>query len=486
MSAFTQQHLPILPIVLPLLGAALALAAGEKNVLLQRAIAWSVVLLLLLLAIAAINNTAAVAQSIYLIGNWQAPFGIALLFDKLSAIMLTLTASVATVSLYAAQRAKLDGGRYFTPLFMLQLMGLNGAFLTADLFNLFVFFEVLLAASYGLLLQYANRSRTNAATHYVVINLIGSALFLIAVSLLYGVTGTLNMADLSQKIAVVTTDSRGLVLAAGFILVTVFAIKAALLPLNFWLTGTYQSAIAPVSVLFALMTKVGVIAIYRTMTLIFPQDSFAHTPILQALLVVAPLTMLIAALGALAARDLKVLIGWSIIASAAMLLTALAIGNDRALSGALFYLVGSTFASASLFLLSAKFDETRTVTSAQTSAQWSWIGALFFLAAATTAGLPPFSGFIGKAVTLAGAADHTWQAWVFAAVLVSGFFFIIAFARMGSRLLWKRDATIPDAGFFIASRHFIAHAHRAICFCGAGSALYRCCGKRNSPICDLA
>ena len=447
MSAFIQHHLPILPIVLPLLGAALALVGGEKSITLQRATAWGVMLLLLLLAAVAINSTAAGAQSVYLIGNWQAPFGIALLLDKLSAIMLALTAIVAAVSLYAAQRAQLDSGTYFTPLFMLQLMGLNGAFLTADLFNLFVFFEVLLAASYGLLLQQTNSVRTNTATHYVVINLIGSALFLIAVSLLYGVTGTLNMADLSQKIAMVAPASRGLVMAAGFMLVTVFAIKAALLPLNFWLTGTYGSAIVPVAALFALMTKVGVIAIYRTLILIFPQDSYAHAPMVQTLIVIAPLTMLVAAMGAIAARELKVLIGWSVVASAAMLVAALAIGGSLALSGALFYLIGSTLAAALLFLLAARIDETRAPVTAQTSSDWGSVGALFFIAAAVAAGLPPFSGFIGKAVVLAGATEHPWRGWIFAAVLMTGLFFIIAFARMGSRLLWKRDASISAEGF---------------------------------------
>ncbi len=445
------KHLPILPIVIPLMGAALSLVVGEKFIARQQLIAWICVLLMLGVGVAAIQHTASGYLSVYLVGNWQAPFGIALALDKLSALMLLLTAAIAAVVLLAAQRSALTKDTFFIPLFLLQLMGLNGAFLTADLFNLFVFFEVLLAASYGLLLQQPDRAKTNAATHYVVINLIGSALFLIAATLLYGVTGTLNMADLSQKINALPPASRPLAVSAGFILLTVFAIKAALLPLNFWLTGTYRAAAMPVAALFALLTKVGIVAIIRTLTLIYPDGTFGNVAMNKVLIVAAPITMLIAACGALVARELKTLIGWSIVASAGMLVTAVAIGNAKALSGALFYLLGSTMASACLFLIASAIVDNNALKSTSTTSKqptWLYTSALFLICAMTLTAMPPFSGFIGKAVILAGAAQHLWPTWLTAMVLVSGLFMLVAYVRLGSRLFFSHDAsTLSSIGY---------------------------------------
>jgi multicomponent K+:H+ antiporter subunit D len=441
-NAFLASHLPMLPIVLPLLAAALMLTIGEPRMQMQRIIGWVTVTLMLAVAVLAFLRAAEGQQFVYLLGNWRVPFGIALALDKLTAVMLLLTAVIAAAILWSAQHKP---GTFFLPLFMLQLMGLNGAFLTADLFNLFVFFEVLLAASYGMLLQHADRQKTNAATHYVVINLVGSALFLIAVSLLYGVTGTLNMADLSQRVGAIAPQSRALVAAAGFLLIVVFAIKAAILPLNFWLTGTYRAAVLPVAALFALMTKVGVVAIARTLTLIFPDGGQIHEHISQVLLVMSPLTMLVAGLGALAARDVRTLIGWSVVASAGMLITALAIGNTKAISGALFYLVGSTLATAMMFLNAASLDQAsaRIAADGETpSSAWGWTGAMFFVGAAALAGLPPFSGFIGKAGILAASSSSVWQVWIWTSVLVAGLLSMLAYARMGSQLFWKRDAVL--------------------------------------------
>ncbi len=456
MIEWLNQHLPVLPVVVPLCAAALALMIGDKRILIQRSIAAIAVVLLLVVGIMAIQTTATGRLPVYLLGNWQAPFGIVLALDKLAAIMLMLTALIsATVLAAASAKAgksalgpdgpvkRVDSGVYFYPLFMLQVMGLNGAFLTADLFNLFVFFEVLLAASYGMLLQHTDRSRANAASHYVVINLFGAALFLIGVAVLYGVTGTLNMSDLSQKIHAVPAGSRALVTAAGFLLLVVFSIKSALLPLNFWLTGTYGRALLPVAALFALMTKVGVVAIARTLTLIYPDGGEINAHMRDVLLILAPVTFLIAAFGAMAARELKVLIGWSVVGSAAMMITALAIGNAKAISGALFYLIGGTIATALLFLNAAAIDATLAEATKRTksnNAHWSWTGALFLIGAVAIAGVPPFAGFIGKAVILMGATQHAWSAWILTSILVASLLMIVAYARLGSRLFWKRDA----------------------------------------------
>jgi len=425
------KHLPVLPIAIALVAAAWCLSVAESNTRLQRGVTWAALLLLLAVALFAVNRTARGEQFVYLLGNWKAPYGIALVVDKLTAIMLLLTTFIGAVVFAATNSKPADGkpvssGTYFAPLFLLQLVGLNGAFLTADLFNLFVFFEVLLAASYGMLLQHSDQRRTNAAIHYVVINLVGSAIFLIAVSLLYGVTGTLNMADLSQRVSVIPAHSQAL---------------AA--PLNFWLTNTYRAAVLPVAALFALMTKVGVVAIIRTMTLIFPEGGIINQYMSQALLIIAPLTLLVAAAGALSARDVRSLIGWSVVASAGLLVCAVAMGGTMALSGALFYLIGSTLATALLFLNTTAIDEAGprlAAADAVPGAAWAWTGALFFIGAAALAGLPPFAGFIGKAVVLAGSVNQAWQVWLWFAILGGGLVSMLAYARMGSRLFWKRDA----------------------------------------------
>jgi multicomponent K+:H+ antiporter subunit D len=440
-------HLPVLPIVVPLMaGAALlvpALATPQRS----RAVVWASLAVLAAVAVTALLRTADGHPGVYLLGNWPAPFGIVLVIDKLTAIMLALVAVIGGAAFAASGGMKTPAHDWFAPLFLFQLAGLNGAFLTADLFNLFVFFEVLLAASYGLLLQQADRARVGAATHYVVINLVGSALFLIAVSLIYGVTGTLNMADLSQRLGAVSPHARGLVAAAGALLVVVFAIKAALLPLNFWLTRTYSAAVFPVAALFALMTKVGVVAIFRTLTQLYPIEGDINRAISSVLMWVGPLTLFVGALGALAARTLPVLIGWSVVSSAGLMVTALALGTPRALSGAMFYLIGSTVATALLFLLAATIDASRAKhveAGSASSSRWAIVGTLFAIGVVAIAGLPPLAGFIGKATVLAGATSHAQGGMVIAVVLTGGLMSLIAYARMGSQLFWKRSAVIEN------------------------------------------
>jgi multicomponent K+:H+ antiporter subunit D len=279
----------------------------------------------------------------YLLSNWQAPFGIVLAVDRLAALMLTLTAVLALASLLAAAPRWHRRGAHFHPLFQMQVMGLNGAFLTADLFNLFVFFEVLLIASYGLLLHGGGRRRLHASLHYVTLNLVGSALFLLGVSLLYGVTGTLNMADLAVKVAQAPEADVGLLHAAGLLLLVVFGLKAAVLPLGLWLPTTYSAASAPVAALFLL---------------------------------------------------------------------AELIARQRGDPG------GALVAGPAV-------------------RQPALLGGTFLLAGATLAGLPPFSGFVGKLLILRGALGQGGGFAVWAALLLSGFALLIAFSRAGSRLFWK-------------------------------------------------
>ena len=266
-------HLMLLPIVLPLLTAALMLLLREEQQRTKLVLNLGSTLLGLLVAVVLLVWTdqqgEPATMGIYLPGNWPAPFGIVLALDRLSALMLVLTSCVGLASALYASAGWHRVGVHYHPLFQFQLMGLCGAFLTADLFNLFVFFEIVLAASYGLLLHGSGRARVIAGLHFIAINLAASSLFLIGVSMLYGLTGTLNMADLAQSVALVQESDRGLLHAAAAILATAFLIKAAVWPLNFWLVPAYSAATAPVGALFAIMTKVGVYAILRLWTLVF-------------------------------------------------------------------------------------------------------------------------------------------------------------------------------------------------------------------------
>jgi multicomponent K+:H+ antiporter subunit D len=292
-------HLIVAPVVLPLVAGALCVLLDSRWARVTAALSLAATLAQLAIAVALLHQAADGRVQAYLLGNWEAPFGIALALDRLSALMLLLTALVALLALLYALSGEDRRGTHFHALFQLQLMGLAGAFLTADLFNLFVFFEVLLAASYGLLLhgQAAGQTeRYKATVHYVVFNLVGSSLFLIAVSLLYGLTGTLNMADLALRLGGLPAESAALAQAAALMLLTVFAVKAALLPLYFWLPDAYASATAPVAALFAIMTKVGIYAIARTTTLMFGNGedgtagatALVFTPMLPALALAPP------------------------------------------------------------------------------------------------------------------------------------------------------------------------------------------------------
>lgn len=435
-------HLLIAPIALPLLvGAALVLLekaqsrwAAAVSLASSLALVWVSVQLLL-------QAQGGEVQA-YLLGNWQAPWGIALALDRLSALMLVLTSLVALASLVYALGGDDRKGLHFNALLQFQLMGLNGAFLTADLFNLFVFFEVLLAASYGLLLHGASTERLKASVHYVVFNLTGSALFLVAVSLLYALTGTLNMADLAVKLPQLGAENAKLAQAAVLLLVVVFGVKAALLPLYFWLPATYAAASAPVAALFAIMTKVGVYAIARVSTLTTGDGGGYLSGLLNTVLPVLGLgTLVLAAVGAFAAQQLRGLVAYLVVASAGTLLLAIGLGTPGTFAAALFYLVNSTLVGCLWFLLADRIAWARGgddgLSPRGLQHGWAWFGALFFVSAVAVAGVPPLAGFLGKALLLQAAGTTPLGAWVVGLVLASSLIVMVALARAGSRLFWK-------------------------------------------------
>jgi multicomponent K+:H+ antiporter subunit D len=444
-------HLAVAPVVLPLVAGALCLLLDARAPRLAAALSLLATLALGAIAALLVLQAAQGPVQAYLLGNWPAAFGIALALDRLSALMLLLTALVALPALLYALAGEHRRGLHFHALFQFQLMGLNGAFLTADLFNLFVFFEVLLAASYGLMLHgqgAGQRERLKATVHYVVFNLAGSALFLFAVSLLYGLAGTLNMASLAIRLAELPAESAALAQAAALMLLVVFAVKAALLPLYFWLPDAYASATAPVAALFALLTKVGVYAIARTTTLLFGEGSGSAAALVftPALPLLALATLVLAAVGVLAARRLRNLIAYLVVASAGTLLLCIGLGTRDGVAAGLFYLVNSTLVAAVWFLIADRVAAARSSgdallqPAALAARAWAPLGVAFFIAAVAVAGMPPLAGFFGKALLLQAAGDTPLAAWSVALVLGSSLATVVALARAGSSLFWKPGA----------------------------------------------
>jgi multicomponent K+:H+ antiporter subunit D len=481
-------HLIAAPILLPLLTAAIMLMLGEKHRPLKAKINLfsSLVGLFISVMLLQWTQTTGVPGSIgvYLPGNWQAPFGIVLVVDRLSALMLVLTGIIGVSALLFAM-ARWDGaGSSFHALFQIQLMGLYGAFLTADLFNLFVFFEVLLAASYGLLLHGSGRARVSSGLHYISINLLASSLFLIGAALIYGVTGTLNMADLAMKIPLVPEADRGLLHAGAGILAVAFLAKAGMWPLNFWLVPAYSSASAPVAAMFAIMTKVGVYTLLRLWTLLFSGQAGASAFFGGDWLIYGGMaTMACAGLAILAAQRLERMASLSILVSAGILLSAIGFAQPNLIGAALFYLVSSTLALSALFLLAELIERSRSANEIpledegellprpQESLQppkginlddeqkavvgqvipWTmaFLGLSFIACALLIIGMPPLSGFIGK-LGLIGAllnplglgteAPLSPGAWGLLALLIlTGLASLMAFSRLGIQRFWTPE-----------------------------------------------
>jgi multicomponent K+:H+ antiporter subunit D len=360
--------------------------------------------------------------------------------------MLLLTAILAVVvAIYAAQ-AWDKRGRHFHALFQFQLMGVNGAFLTGDVFNLFVFFEVLLIASYGLMLHGAGARRITEGLKYVAINLAGSTLFLFAVGLIYALTGTLNMADLAVKVGQVPPSDLALLRLGGALLLIVFAIKGALVPLHLWLPGTYGAASPPVAAFFAIMTKVGAYAILRVYVLIFGGGAGAASWLAEPyILPAAAVTLLLGMIGVLASRTLTALAVYALVGSVGTLMLAVGLFDETATSAALYYLIHSTLAGAALFLLADLVARRRggavdRLVAAPPFAQLDLLAGLFFLAAIAAVGLPPLSGFVGKILILEALADSPHWVLLWSVVLIGSLIALIGFARAGTVVFWKCEA----------------------------------------------
>lgn len=407
-------HWLILPILLPLFaGSLLLLPLAERW---QRGLSLLAALALIPLSLLLIRTAASGDLSVYALGNWAAPFGIVLMLDRLAALMLLATAVLGSAALIYALRGEDRLGKHFHALFQFQLLGINGAFLTGDLFNLFVFFEILLIASYALLLHGGGAERVRSGLHYVILNLVGSAFFLIAVGTLYGLTGTLNMADMAQKIAMADAERAPLLAAAGLLLLVVFALKAALLPLYFWLPRAYATASAPVAALFAIMTKVGIYSILRVYTLVFGDAAGELANLAQAWL-------------------------WP------LALATLGLGAIGALAASLYYLLHSTWIAGGLFLLAdlvarQRGDKAGDLVQGPALQNPRLLGGAFFIGAIAVAGLPPLSGFFGKVMLLQSVAPGSQALALWSVVLGSGLVALVALSRAGSTLFWRTGHTV--------------------------------------------
>ena len=383
---------------------------------------------------------------VYQLGEWAAPFGIVLVLDRLSALMLVLTYGLATPLLWFASKEWDERGRYFHTMFHFLLMGLSGAFLTGDLFNLFVFFEILLMASYVLLLHGQGKVRFQLGIHYVTINLAASALFLIGLGMIYGSVGSLNMVDVARLLPTLEHDQHRLAIAGGLLLFVVFGIKAAMLPVGFWLPKTYAVATTPVAAIFTIMTKVGIYAILRVNGTVF-NDELGRELLQNWLLPIGLITSLYGVIGALGADRLRRFVGFMILSSIGTILIAISLFNTAAWSAALYYLVHSTVVAASFYLLCGWITSQRGefkdhLKVAPKMKQEKAIAASFFIIALIMAGLPPFSGFLGKVLLLQATAHQAYQGWIIAIVLIVSLLSIIAFTRVGFILFWR--ATVPE------------------------------------------
>ena len=453
--------LVIAPVLVPLVAGILLLLFRARELRGRRAFSLLAVAVQIALALGLMAATHHGDILTYHLGNWPAPYGIVLVADRLAAWLLLITALLAGFALWQACQGLDRRGRHFHVLFQWQLFGLNGAFLTGDLFNLFVFFEVLLLASYGLVLHGGGPARTRAGLHYVVVNLAGSALFLIAAGLLYGIFGTLNLAHLARLMTAMPAENLGPARTALLLLLGVFALKAALLPLHLWLPATYASALAPVAALFAIMTKVGAYAILRVATLLLgAQAGDGLAGLYEAwLLSLAQATLVAGMLGALAAPSLGRQTAWLVVASVGTLLIAFGLGDREALAAGLYYLPHSSFAAAALFMLAVPIARGRgTLTDRFVPGpdipRAPLVGTLFFLCAILLAGLPPLSGFLGKVLLLQAALDQPGWPWILATVLTAGLLGLVALARSGSLLFFRSAA--PSQGQELAATRTLA------------------------------
>lgn len=441
------------PVLVCLLGAGITFLAGRRP-LLQRIVSITAVAIVCVVGLALVWITDSRTLVLW-VGDWPKALGIALVSDRLSALMLVVAALVSlAVLLFATGQDQDEGERetpvsIFHPTFLLLVAGVSNAFLAGDLFNLFVSFELLLFSSYVLLTMGATQDRIRAGSVYVVVNLVSSMLFLIAIASVYAATGTVNMAQLGLRLPALSPDVQ---LVLQVLLLVVFSIKAAVFPLSAWLPHSYPTAPAPVTAVFAgLLTKVGIYAIIRTQTLLFP-----HQPHHLILGVAGVVTMVIGILGAIAQSEIKRMLSFTLVSHIGYMLFGISLGTVQGLAGSILYAAHHITIQATLFLVAGlieRFGGSTSLDRLGGLAKLSpLLAALFFVPAMNLAGIPPLSGFIAKlALLVAGVDDGTPIAWALVvASIVTSLLTLIAMAKVWNRAFWRTPsaATLTHLGTF--------------------------------------
>ncbi len=376
----------------------------------------------------------------YQVGSWEAPFGITLVSDLLSAIMVVITSIIGfTTAIYSLATIDTDREKFgYYPLLQTLLMGINGAFLTGDIFNLYVWFEVMLISSFVLLALGGKREQLEGAIKYVTLNLLSSALFLAGIGILYGLAGTLNMADLARKLPLINTPEMTTVVSILFLIA--FGIKSAVFPLFFWLPSSYHTPPAAVSAIFAgLLTKVGVYALMRVFTLIFINNTdFTHTIIL----IIAGFTMLTGVLGAAAQMDFRKILSFHIISQIGYMIMGLGLYSPLAIAGGIFYIIHHIIVKTNLFFVSGVVNKMRNTYQLKQLGGlyklYPLLGLLFLIPALSLAGIPPLSGFWAK-FTVVKAGIDLGEYSIVAVSLVVGLLTLFSMTKIWNEVFWKDE-----------------------------------------------
>lgn len=440
-------HLVVAPILIPIAAAA-ALLTLDLSTRARRALSLASAVVFLAVAAALALRASGGDMLVYRLGDWPAQYGVALLADRLSTTMLTLTGLLGVVALLHASDGADAADSRFHVYFQMQLAGVAAAFLTNDVFNLFVAFEILLLASYALTVAGGGRERLRAGVAYVTLNLVGSAIFLIGLALFYGAVGTLNMADAAVALAAAPAENLPLARLALTLILLVFLLKAALAPMCFWLPHVYAAATAPAAILFAILTKVGVYALLRLSALVLPASPATAALTAPWLGWLAIASIAAGVIGAFSARRLATLAGNLVLVSSGTVIFALARGGESATAALAYYLPQSTLAIAGLFLVAGMIGERRgkhgdALRPAPRFPQALPLGLAFAILAITISGLPPLSGFLGKVMLMRAAPASEGGGVYWAALLLSGFAASLIFARVAGALFWE-IAPQPD------------------------------------------
>ncbi|WP_175614908.1 Na+/H+ antiporter subunit D [Piscibacillus halophilus] len=432
-------NLAILPIILPLLASVIvAFIPSKLNIVRKLSQGLMVIFLIIVGYIAWLvyHNGVIVTQG----GGWDAPFGISIVADYLSILLVLTTYIIATAAVFYAPHSLSDQQEkfYFYTFYFLLISGVSGAFLTGDLFNLFVFFEVLLMASYGLIVLGNGKAQLRESLKYVLVNLFSSMLFVTTIAFIYSLVGTVNMAHIAERVEAIPAEQQGIITGIGVLLFFVFAVKAAIFPLYYWLPNSYVVPNPVISALFgALLTKIGIYSIFRVYTLIFVHDTaFTHQ---QLFIWLAIFTMLFGVIGALSTNNVKLIVTYNIIPAIGFILMGIGLYSEDGLAGSVYYLMHDMVVKAALFfLIGALVVAAGTKDLSKMSGviqRFPLLGWLFFLGTIVLAGVPPFSGFIGKLLLLRGALSQEYFLLTIVALL-SSLLILLSMIRIFIRGFW--------------------------------------------------